>query len=331
MKKIFYFILFISLLPAQDKVGTSAANFLGITMGSKASSLGGSVSSLKSDASSFFYNPASISISKKNQFSLNNTDWFLDSKILFFAGNYKINNSATIGAYIINLNYGKEEITDFENQNGSDLYWTANDLAIASGLSLKLTNQFSIGSSIKFISQRIHNESATSLATDIGIMYSSEPQKFNMGFSISNFGLNMMLEGKDLYNRIDLDPQDGGNNETIVAKIKTESWPLPLFLRLGISKTVNIGKNNAFLITNDFVIPSDDAEIICTGIDINSFEILSIRFGHNTTLNDYDDEYFTFGFGLKTQIRKFPINIDYSYQNRRLLNQTSVIGISFEF
>ena len=152
-----------------------------------------------------------------------------------------------------------------------------------------------------------------------------------MGFSISNFGLNMILDGKDLYNRIDLDPEDGGNNETIVAKIKTESWPLPLFLRLGISQQFQVGKNVSLLSSSDFIIPSDDAEISCSGIELSMKDIIVLRFGYNSTLNDYKDEYFTFGFGLKTKLNKIPINIDYSFQNRNLLNQTSTLGLSFSF
>ena len=72
-----------SMIYCQDKVATSAANFLGIPMGSKAMALGGSYSSMTADASSIFYNPGSISRSEKNHFTLNNTDWFFDSKIIF--------------------------------------------------------------------------------------------------------------------------------------------------------------------------------------------------------------------------------------------------------
>jgi len=48
-------------------------------------------------------------------------------------------------------------------------------------------------------------------------------------------------------------------------------------------------------------------------------------------LNDYEDEYLTFGFGVNTKINKIPISIDYSFQNRNLLNQTSTLGLSFSF
>ena len=331
IKNLIFILSTLSLAFSQDKIGTSAANFLGIPMGSKATALGGAFTSISSDPSSIFYNPASISRIERNRLTLNNTNWFLDSKILFISGNYHINKNISVGSFLINLDYGDEEITDFNNQEGAGTYWSANDLAFGSALSFNLTNEFSIGTTLKYINQRIHNETANSIATDIGIYYLSELKKFSMGFSISNFGLNMILDGKDLYNRIDLDPEDGGNNETIVAKIKTESWPLPLFLRLGISQQFQVGKNVALLSSSDFIIPSDDAEIICSGIELSMKDIIVLRFGYNSTLNDYKDEYFTFGFGLKTKLNKIPINIDYSFQNRNLLNQTSTLGLSFSF
>tara|TARA_B100000575_G_scaffold111486_1_gene88695 strand:- start:242 stop:1240 length:999 start_codon:yes stop_codon:yes gene_type:complete len=331
IKNSIFIVFTLSLSLSQDKIGTSAANFLGISMGSRATALGGAFTSISADASSIFYNPASISKGESNTLSINDTDWFLDSRILFISGNYKINKNIAFGSFLINLDYGNEEITDFENQEGTGTYWSANDLAFGSALSFNLTNEFSIGTTIKYINQRIHNETANSVATDIGIFYLSELKKFSMGFSISNFGLNMILDGKDLYNRIDLDPEDGGNNETIVAKIKTESWPLPLFLRLGISKQIQVGENISLLSSSDFIIPSDDAEVVCSGIELKMRDLIILRFGYNSTLNDYEDEYLTFGFGVKTKLNKIPINIDYSFQNRNLLNQTSTLGLSFSF
>ena len=300
-------------------------------MGSKAIALGGSFCSIDSDASSIYYNPGSISGSKTNQFTLNNIDWFLDSKIIFIAGTYKINNTITLGGYLTNLDYGKEEVTDFENQDGTGTYWSANDIAIGSAISFNLTNSFSIGGTMKYISQRIYNENASSIAADIGLLFSSDKNRFNMGFSISNFGLNMMLEGKDLYQKIDLDPESNGNNETIVAKIKTEEWPLPLFLRIGISKTYDISTKISAMYTSDFIIPSDDAETFSNGLELMINEIFALRFGFTSTLNDYNDNHFSAGFGVNLAPQKNPILINYTFQNRSLLGQISSIGISFGF
>ena len=324
-------IYFSSMIYCQDKVATSAANFLGIPMGSKAIALGGSYCSIDSDASSIYYNPGSISRKSKNQFTLNNIDWFLDSKIIFIAGTFKINNTLSLGSYITNLDYGKEEITDFDNQDGTGTYWSANDFAAGAALSFNLTNRFSIGGTLKYVTQRIYNEKSSSIATDIGLLFSSDINKFNMGFSISNFGLNMMLEGKDLYQKIDLDPESDGNNETIVAKIKTEDWPLPLFLRIGMSKTYDINTLISAMYTNDFIIPSDDAEIFSNGLELTINKIFAIRFGFTSTLNDYNDEYFSTGFGVNLFLEKNPIRIDYTYQDKNLLGQISSVGISFGF
>ena len=66
-------------------------------------------------------------------------------------------------------------------------------------------------------------------------------------------------------------------------------------------------------------------------VELKMKNLIILRFGYNSTLNDYEDEYLTFGFGVKTKLNKIPINIDYSFQNRNLLNQTSTFGLSFSF
>ena len=50
--------------------------------------------------------------------------------------------------------------------------------------------------------------------------------KFNIGMSISNVGIDMRLSGKDLYQSIDLDPDNLGNNETIIANLNTDQFYL---------------------------------------------------------------------------------------------------------
>ncbi len=34
-----------------------------------------------------------------------------------------------MGSFLTSLDYGREEITDFDNQDGTGTYWSANDLA----------------------------------------------------------------------------------------------------------------------------------------------------------------------------------------------------------
>ena len=70
----------------------------------------------------------------------------------------------------------------------------------------KLSNRFSFGGTGKFISQRIHHTSASSFAGDLGLVYKTQSDKVRIGMSISNFGSDMVMDGKDLYKKIDIDP-----------------------------------------------------------------------------------------------------------------------------
>ena len=162
------------------------------------------------------------------------------------------------------LDYGREEITTLDDQDGTGLYWDASDLVLGIIYSMNLTDRFSFGGGVKYIGQNIYNESSSSLAIDMGLLYTSLNDNFNIGMSISNIGFDMRLSGKDLYETIDLDPENYGNNETIISSLYTDSFPLPIFYRMGFSANSSISDNLNLLSSLDMVIPSDDVCLLYT-------------------------------------------------------------------
>ncbi len=61
MKKISLYIILLSIIvPSQSKVGTTAAQFLGIGVGSRAMSMGGAFTAMYGDPSCLYWNPGSI-------------------------------------------------------------------------------------------------------------------------------------------------------------------------------------------------------------------------------------------------------------------------------
>ena len=79
------------------------------------------------------------------------------------------------------------------------------DYAVSMSVATKLIPAFSVGLTTKYISQRIWTESAGQLALDVGVHYKSPLPGLNLGASISNFGPDMRLSGKNLTNIIDPD------------------------------------------------------------------------------------------------------------------------------
>ena len=130
MNKRFIYILSLSIaFSAQSKAGTTAAQFLGIGVGSKAMSMGGAFTSMVDDASTPYWNPGSIAHTKGNKFQITNANWLIDTKWLYGSYVHRLDYRSNIAANIFYLDYGDEEVTTIYEQNGTGEYWTAYDLS----------------------------------------------------------------------------------------------------------------------------------------------------------------------------------------------------------
>jgi len=78
---------------------------------------------------------------------------------------------------------------------------------------------------VKYIQQKIWNESASAFALDMGLLYITGFNGLRIGMSISNFGTDLTLDGKDLVRPLDLDPTHLGNNANIPSRMKTDPGP----------------------------------------------------------------------------------------------------------
>ena len=331
MKNIIIVLLSSALLFGQSKVGTSAAQFLGIGLGPKAIGMSGAFTSIADDASTLYWNVGGISRLDQSQFLFSNTDWLVETNLSMLAGILKLNDANAIGIYFTQLDYGREEITDLYNQNGTGLYWTASDIVTGLSYARNLTDRFSIGGTVKFIQQKIYHESASAIALDLGLLYTNRNELFRIGMSISNFGTDMTMDGKDLFHQIDLDPDNQGHNETIVAKLKTDSWPLPLLFRVGVSS--HVIQLDAFraTIATDFLMPSDDVESGSLGIEIAFLKHVFLRGGYRSFGDPSSEEGFTFGGGAKAYIRGLTVTVDYAIQDFGIFGNVPHWGISVRY
>ncbi len=331
MKQIIIALTFSALLFGQSKVGTNAAPFLGIGIGPRSIAMGGATTSLVTDASAMLINPGTISRLDGNQALFAKTNWLVDTDINFAAAVLQITRAGSMGLYLMQLDYGREEITELTAQDGTGLYWTASDIVTGLVYSQNLTDQFSIGGTLKFISQQIHNEQASSLAADIGLLYKSADGAYRIGMSISNFGTDMIMDGKDLFRKIDLDSQNEGHNETIVARLKTDPWPLPLFFRVGVSSDLISTSSLKLTLAGDTFIPSDDVESVHVGLEAGFLGRLFLRGGYRSLGNNTSEEGLTFGAGVKLYSGGFNLTVDYALQDFGAFDPVSHLGVSVIF
>ncbi len=324
-------LLFVHHLAAQSKVGTTAAPFLGIHVGPKAVGMGGAFTAMANDATSLFYNPGGISRSLHSQAMFSHTNWLVGSKFTWFGITYKLNENNAIGVSLTQLDYGEEEVTTIYDENTGE-FWNASDIAATLAYARNLSERFSIGGSFKYIQEKIWHEKATAFAVDVGLLFITEFNDMKLGMSISNFGSDMQMSGRDLLERIDLDEEVTGHNETIVGNLKTDVWPLPLFFRVGLAMDVLKIRNNRFTVALDAVRPSDNTETINIGSELAIMEMFFLRGGYKSLFRDDSEEGLTLGVGFNVQSgNAVTIQVDYAYADFGLFEEIQMLSIGLKF
>ncbi len=316
---------------SQTKVGISSSTFLGIGAGPKALSLGSSMVATASDASAIYWNPGATAQLTGNQIVFSNMNWFLGTNINYFGAVFKFGSANAVGISYYNLDYGDEKVTTVQEQSGTGEYWSANDMAISLSYARLLTDRFSLGGSVKYIQSRIWHESAQSLAADVGLLFKTQLDGLRIGMSITNYGADMQFDGSDLYTKIDLDPDALGNNETLTAKMKTETWALPLFFRIGIAYTKSFGDFSNVTVSSDAFVPSDNEEQINIGVEWEFFNQFALRAGYKGIGYEDSQEGLTFGGGLKYKINNIGFMLDYSYQEFEYFENVQTFGLGLFF
>jgi hypothetical protein len=325
---------------AQSKVGTTAAQFLGIPVGARAIAMGSAYVASNRDVSSLYWNPGAVVQADRSEFSFVNTDWLVGTKFRWFGLVLNLDGDNAIGASVTNMDYGQGDVTTVASPEGTGETWSAGDLAIALTYSRRLTEKFSIGGSVKYINQRVYNESASTVAFDAGLLYVTDLNGLRIGMSMSNFGGDMTLSGRDLLNRVDTDPNNAGSNKTLVAFLKTDAWSLPLLFRVGAAMDVVKNDDMIATVAVDALRPNDDFESINLGGEVGWRNVFFVRGGYQSIFkggqapfsSDRGQEGLTLGAGLQYQFEGFAaLSFNYAYQKFGLFGNLNTIALSIGF
>ena len=314
------------------KTGTSSANFLEVGIGATAQALGGAYSSLASNATALYWNPAGISSLTKIDVTMNHAEWLADTKHQFFGLVFPFGNGIAIGVSYTGLNYGsKRPVRTIMQPDGTGEFYTATDMALAGSFAMQVTDRFSFGITGKYIQQKIWNESASSSAIDVGVLYKTQLEGFNIGTSISNFGSDMKMDGRDLVRAYDADSKNYSNDKLNVS-LKTDSFPLPLIFRFGLSYQFKIGYRNAFTIATDMIHPSNNNTYVNSGFEYSFNNLIQLRVGYESLFDETSEKGLTAGFGLINpyeDIIAFSINYAYSDWGRLGYVQRFSLNVGF--
>lgn len=316
-----------------DKVATTAAPFLKMGVGARAVSMGGGFVALANDATALYWNPAGMTYTRNLTAMASHNDWMLDIVHDYVAVALPLRSNERIGFSITSLTMGEQDVRTLANPEGTGLVYSVMDLAVTAGYARQITDRLSFGLSGKLIQLKAYNESAQTLALDIGSILETDFYGLKIGMALSNFGGDIQYSGRDLILKGDLDTEIEGNVASDV-DLRTESWPLPLMIRIGMSMDI-IGNEQAVLqskssrltLVLDADHPNDGPEHVNLGLEYGLKGMLFLRGGYR---HNYDQEKFSMGIGTQVVLPGLgKVRLDYGVKPMAVFGNTSVLSIEF--
>ena len=295
-------------------VGTTAASFLEVGIGSRAIAMGGAFVAVADDASSIYWNPAGISRIQHGGAIFEHIDWLVDISFNHVSVVIPLQQIGAVGAFITSVAIPRMKVRTIEYADGTGEYFDAADLVFGVSYAKNLTDRFSLGINGKYVSQRIWHEKAQCFAIDIGTLYHTGIGNLVIGATISNFGSALQMDGSDLIIYHDIAPLIDGNNDRIMGKLMTDEWSLPLNMQFGLSYLLFDSKSSKLTIAADALHPLNNTESINTGFEWSLFNTLFIRGGYKALGQQDSEEGLTLGGGLRYKLfGSSAIRVDYAY------------------
>jgi hypothetical protein len=310
---------------AVTKAGTSAAQFLKIGVGPRATAMAGTFTGLANDVTALYWNPAGIAWLKDRQFMASHTEWFADINHEFAGLVIPISPSSSFGASFTALTTDDMEQTTIQQPDGTGIFFDVQDISIGLTYSRRMTERFSFGATGKFIQQRLFNESAQTFAVDLGGVLHTGFRGLKIGLMMSNFGGKLRLDGRDLI----------VSNENTPAKLETEEWPLPISFRFGVAmdiigygEGIILRESQRLTVVADGYNVNDAPETVSLGLEYSWNENFFLRGGYRI---NHDLESISGGLGFQFPVQRTMIKADYSISDMADLGVIQRIGLGIGF
>jgi long-subunit fatty acid transport protein len=316
-----------------SKTGTTAASFLNIDIGARAVGMGSAFVTLSDDPTAIYYNPAGMSQIQSTQAMFSHNRWLADISFNYAAVTLPVPGIGSLGASATFLSMDDMERTTITQPMGTGEMFSVGSYSFALSYARNLTDRFSIGGNVKYISEQIYHSSANGVAIDVGTLFETQFDGLMIGMSISNFGTKMRMSGQDMIMQVDPDPTVSGNNPKIPANLETDPFDLPLMFRVGTSIDVLKGKGNSNLVlAADALHPNDDVEYVNIGAEYTFNNMIALRVGQKCLFARDSEEGISVGGGIKYRIMNATeLRLDYAYHDFGLLNDVQQFSLILGF
>ena len=317
-----------------SKVGTVAATFLEIPVGARASGMGGAFVSLANDVSALYWNVAGIVNLNRNEIMGIHTRWIGETNFDYAGLVIPFGESGAFGVSFTSLSMDDMIVRTIDKPEGTGEYFSAGDISIGLSYAISLTERFAIGFTGKYIQQTIWHMTANAFAIDAGTTFRTDLLNgMVIGASISNFGTQIKMEGRDARTFQAADETKMGSNQNIPHNIEMDAWDLPLLFQIGVSTNAIHTDQFRWTVAVDALHPTDNYESVNIGTEFSFQEFIFLRGGYNAAFLDDSEGGLAFGVGFTTKslFSNVILKFDFAYRDTNRLENAQFLSVALEF
>lgn len=313
------------------KRGTTAAEFLNIPVGARATAMGNAVTASINDPTSIYWNPAGLSGMTKGGFTAEYAEWLAEIDFNYVALVLPT-RLGIIGFGVTAMRTPEMEVTTVALQEGTGETFDAASYAFTLSYGRALTDRFSVGASVKLINERIWNSTASGVAVDLGTTFVTPFRGIRLGAAITNFGSKMKMSGDDLLVVVDIDPNAEGNNQSNRASLRTDDFDLPLTMRIGVAGEVFQTANSRLTLAVDALSPNNSEQYVNVGAEVAFLgDLIMVRGGYSELFLDNSLRSFTAGGGLHYNFGPVDVQFDYAFEAQEFFSNVNRFTLSIGF
>jgi hypothetical protein len=180
-------------------LGTTGADFLRLGIGTRATAMGGNFVGLADDVSALYWNPAGLATQHHRQLDSMQLNYVADITYQYIGGVYPLGPDTTVGAYYSSLGTPMDNVTTYTQHGGTGAKFNSAASVINLSYATKLDHNRYVGVSVKNISERLADNSASGFSFDAGMQIKEffSPQ-MSLGLVVQNFGLGSLRSNEPI-------------------------------------------------------------------------------------------------------------------------------------
>lgn len=333
---------------SDGRVGTSGAPELLIPVGPRGTALGAAVGSDVAGIESIFWNPSGLSRMERNEALFSHTQYFADMQLNFAAVGFRAGNFGNLGFSAKVLSVGDVFVTTEEAPDGTGEVINPTFSVLGVTWARQFTDRVNFGATLSYVNEHIATVSATGIAADFGVQYTTDWRGMRLGMAVKNIGSTMAYTGEGLDTSVPSPGAEPGSSPRVV-RFTSANFEMPSYFTLSTSGDAYRQGGVALRWLGSFQNNNFGGDNLNAGAEWDYREQFALRgswFGTFNTTTDPDtqndstkfksgdDLYsgFALGGGVTVRPGDTKLSVDFTWRpTREFFDDILDIGVRFQF